>query len=201
MRVAFTIDGPPVYKDRPRVHTFTGAPVIHASPRNVKDERRIADIARRAFGDRDPWTGPVRLTVTAIFALPQSWPKRYRDAIAAGATVYHDQKPDKDNIEKLVMDGCNGILWRDDSQVAIGALLKRYGAPERIEVVAELIVDDLGNAPLPTPSQIRAEKIPWSVVVRAKEDTKRRRKEAREAQKAEFGGKVASGARRKPQRK
>ena len=190
-RVAFTIDGPPVYKDRPRLSTFGDRATIHSTSRNVKDEARIAEIAGAAFGRRDPWTGPVRLTVTAVFAIPQSWPKKYQTALADGAMIYHDQKPDKDNIEKIVMDACNRVLWRDDSQVVIGAVLKRYGSPERMEVVAELIRDPMGIPPMPTPAQVRAEKIPWAVVVRAREDAKQRRKDAAADRKAESKQKFA----------
>lgn len=196
-RIAFTIDGPPVYKDRPRLSTFGDVATIHSTSRNVKDEQRIADIAGKAFGPRDPWTGPVRLTVTAVFAIPKSWPKRYHDALANGATIYHDVAPDGDNCLKLIEDACNRVLWRDDSQVVIAAVMKRYGHPERMEVVAELITDAMGALPMPTPSQVREDKIPWAVKVRAREDAKARRKEANAARKSagkqKFAGFRAKG--------
>lgn len=196
-RVAFTIDGPPKRKERPRFTVIEGSVRTHPTPEQAKAEKEIAEAAREAFGPGDPWTAPVRLTVTAIFAMPASWPKRYHDALANGATIYHDTTPDKDNIEKLVMDACNGIIWRDDSSVAIGATLKRYGYPERVEVVAELIVDAMGVPPMPTPSQLRAEKTPWRAILQARADAKAARQEAAKQRKAEGKTKFAGFRRKK----
>ncbi len=187
-RVAFTIDGTPKGKARPRADFVNGR--VHEDPESAKEEMRIRGIAAKAFGDGDPWTGPVRLVVTAIFEIPASWPKRYREALANGGTIYHDQKPDKDNIEKLVMDACNSLVWRDDGQVALGGILKRYGSPERMEVVAELILDESGNPPMPTPRQIAAEKVSWASVVQARADAKAARREAAKQRRAEFSAKI-----------
>lgn len=187
-RVAFTVDGTPKGKARPRADFVNGR--VHEDAESAKVEKRIKGIAADAFGDRDPWTGPVRLIVTAIFEIPASWPSRYRKALLDGATIYHDQKPDKDNIEKMVMDACNSVVWRDDGQVSVGGILKRYGSPERMEVVAELILDESGNPPMPTPRQIAAEKVEWKAVVQARADAKAARRAAAKERRAEFASKI-----------
>lgn len=187
-RVVLTLDGPPIPKARPRTDFVNGR--IHEDAENAKKEKAIRKLAIEAFGDRDPWTGPVRLVITSIFEIPKSWPKRYHDYIANGGTLYHDQKPDKDNLEKIVMDACNGVFWRDDGQVALGGQLKRYGYPERTEVVAELILDESGLPPMPTPRQIAAEKVSWAAVVQARADAKAARRAAAKERRAEFAGKI-----------
>ena len=49
------------------------------------------------------------------------------------------QKPDKDNLNKMVMDGMTGIVYADDCQVASGQQHK--GWVDRIEWPAHTIVD------------------------------------------------------------
>jgi len=176
LRIEFTVEGPPVGKGRPQIDTRSGR--MHEDAKTAKVEREVKKLVRGVFGPGDPWTCPVRITLTAVSAIPASWPKRYREALLNGSTVFDDGKPDGDNIEKLIWDACNEIVWRDDAQVVEWAGRKRYGSPERIEVLIEPIVGPLGAPPIPTPAQLRREKEPWSEVVRRKAEAKARRKEA-----------------------
>ena len=38
----------------------------------------------------------------------------------------HHVKPDRDNLDKVVLDALTGLLWRDDCQVSDGRLTKMY---------------------------------------------------------------------------
>ncbi len=49
---------------------------------------------------------------------------------------YAPQKPDLDNVVKIVMDGCNGVVWLDDKQVTRLVCVKRYGATPGVEAWA-----------------------------------------------------------------
>ncbi len=41
-------------------------------------------------------------------------------------------------VKKLLMDALNGVAWIDDAQVNKGtSVTRRYGAPERVEIVIE----------------------------------------------------------------
>lgn len=99
-------------------------------------------------------TGTVKLSVEAVFAVPKSFPAKLRAAALAGEVAYTG-KPDKDNIEKLVMDALNGVAWVDDSQIDRGPTVKRYGVPERVEVVVEELKAADG---LKSPAERRREK-------------------------------------------
>lgn len=57
----------------------------------------------------------VALELTITFAIPASWSAKKR---AAAVGQWCCKKPDIDNIIKSVADGCNGVLWRDDQQIA-----------------------------------------------------------------------------------
>jgi len=75
------------------------------------------------------------LRFTAIFEPPASWTQKLKNAAAAGQ-LYHTSKPDKDNVEKLIVDALNGWAFADDSQVQGGGV-KRYGSPARLIVELE----------------------------------------------------------------
>jgi len=177
MRIEFTVEGPPVGKGRPQIDTRSGR--MHEDAKTAKHEREVKKLVRAVFGPGDPWTCPVRIRVVSTSAIPPSWPKRYPNALANGTPLYDDGKPDGDNIEKLVWDACNEIVWRDDAQVVEWSGLKRYGSPARVDVMIEPVLDPtLAMPPMPTPAQLRREKEPWAEVVRRKAEAKAKRKQA-----------------------
>lgn len=110
------------------VNKKTGAPVItHFTPeRTRKFENKIKSYAIGAMGLDGPMTGPVEITIKAIFEIPQSWPKWKRQA-AIDLEILPTLKPDLDNIEKSVMDGFNEVVWNDDTQVVKSTKVKYYG--------------------------------------------------------------------------
>ena len=63
--------------------------------------------------------GPVVLLVDAHFRVPKSLTKAER-----AARIWHTQKPDADNLLKLVKDALTGVAWKDDSQVVMSAACK-----------------------------------------------------------------------------
>jgi Holliday junction resolvase RusA-like endonuclease len=73
-----------------------------------------------------------RLSWTAYLPIPESWPKRKKAAMAG---VLHRAKPDRDNIDKALLDA----LFPDDSGIASGRIEKRWddGNGPRIEVIFE----------------------------------------------------------------
>ena len=48
-----------------------------------------------------------------------------------------ESKPDLDNIIKAVLDGCNGVVFRDDKQVVSIHAAKEYGEAPGVEVIIE----------------------------------------------------------------
>mgnify|MGYP001348583663 CR=1 FL=1 len=72
----------------------------------------------------------VRLSWTAYFEPPPSWSKKRR---AAAMGTIHRSKPDRDNIDKAILD----TLFEQDSGIAAGTIQKLWGEPARLEVVIE----------------------------------------------------------------
>lgn len=87
---------------------------------------------KRIMDQVDPWDGPVYSYIYAEFPIPKSWSKKKRAAALAGEI--RPKKPDADNIEKIVWDSCNGIIYLDDGQICEWAGNKVYGENPRVEV-------------------------------------------------------------------
>lgn len=133
--IRFTVPGLPQGKGRARFgngRTYTPA-------KTVAYEGLIALAGQQAMEQRAVLECPVQITVTALFPIPKSWPKKRR-AEAASGMAFHTSKPDGDNILKAVGDGLNGIIWKDDSQIAMARIMKIYDETPRLEVVVEAIL-------------------------------------------------------------
>lgn len=115
-------------------------------------------------------TGTVEISIEAVFSVPKSWNAKLRAAALAGEVEFTG-KPDRDNIEKLVLDALNGVAWVDDCQVNRGApVRRRYGEPERIEV---RVVEHKSAEGLKSPAERRREAKVASGMVGAKRPKRR----------------------------
>lgn len=127
--------------------------VHYKDPRTRRAERdvKLRGLAEMKRLGIEPFTGPVALTITAVFVQPESWTaKEKRD------NAWHAEKPDGPNILELVADAgskpkrkkgmpeevaakLKGILWDDDKQLSAVAVRKVYGTREGLLVtVSEL---------------------------------------------------------------
>lgn len=122
--IRFIVPGIPQGKGRPRITSRGGSPRAYTPQKTVAYEGLIALAAQEAASGAKPLSGPVAVDIVAWFPIPASWSKK-RQAEA----YHHTSKPDADNIVKAVGDGLNGVLWNDDSQVALCSIVKRYGIP------------------------------------------------------------------------
>jgi Holliday junction resolvase RusA-like endonuclease len=98
-------------------------------PGTADDWKTIIRNAATAAWDRVPFTGPTSIIATVIFARPKSHLKRNGD-VKENAPIWHIGKPDRDNIDKALLDALvdAGIL-ADDKQVCSGGIFKVYVAP------------------------------------------------------------------------
>ncbi len=110
----FTVPGQPVPKGRPRKgkHGFY-------TPQRTRDaERTIGSYALSATPS--PLTEPLRVELAFY--------------------VKDKRRSDVDNFAKCVLDSCNGIVWRDDSQIVFLAVEKHVDAEDpRTEIRVETL--------------------------------------------------------------
>lgn len=138
MTLHLTWHGPP--KGQPRAKaTRRGAFVRMYTPDTadeMKDGIRRLAVEAMARGEWEHATGPVEVVITAYFQRPASHFRRVRgtDVLKQGSPIYHDQKPDADNVAKAVMDALGPAgawqgVWADDKQVAALTVIKMYAPP------------------------------------------------------------------------
>jgi Holliday junction resolvase RusA-like endonuclease len=136
--LTFHVDGVPVAKGRARATTIGGMARLYTPGKTRAYEDRIRCAAAMARGERPPFQGEVTLTVTALVAIPASFSKRKRANAVAGI-IRPTTRPDADNYAKAALDGCNGILFRDDAQVTDLIVRKRYAAEPRLVITMEAL--------------------------------------------------------------
>ena len=130
-QITFKIPGTPVAKARPR---FVSGRAITPKKTRVYEEL-VARVGAIANQGHPLLTGPLRLKVEAIYAKPKSWTKK-----KAASIYWKTSTPDADNLAKI-MDGLNGVVWKDDAQVCDLHVKKRYsddGIEEMRVTITEL---------------------------------------------------------------
>ena len=135
-RIQFVVPGAPSPKGRPIAGKTQSGKIVMRTPKKTEQrEGVVAALAAQAMAGQPPLDGAVTLLVKAVFEVPKSWPLYKKTAAEAGA-LHPTGRPDLDNIVKLVSDGCNGIVWGDDSQIVSIIARKEYGFPARVAVAA-----------------------------------------------------------------
>lgn len=128
-RVEISIPGTPRAKARP--HSGPGG--FYTPKETEAEEAFIRAAGVKAMAGREPMVGPVKLVLEAVFEMPVSWPSRVREM----RQLPHVSKPDLDNIEKLVLDALNEVVFLDDGQICEVIKRKRYGEGARVEIILE----------------------------------------------------------------
>lgn len=138
------IPGEPQGKARPRATVIGG----HARVYTPKSTASYENLVRLAFLEQnrgaEPEKGPVQIEMTFYFAPPKSayWPvnSKHNGELKDGwALKKHTSKPDIDNLAKSVLDGLNGVAFKDDSQIWRVTASKMYS--EKPCVLVTLIGD------------------------------------------------------------
>jgi Holliday junction resolvase RusA-like endonuclease len=92
------------------------------------------------------------LVVSILFTFPR--PKshfrtgKHSGVLRDDAPLWKTSKPDLDKLVRAVLDGCTGIVWRDDSQVAFLTVSKVYGdEPCAAVAVVDITVQEHPSLP------------------------------------------------------
>ncbi|WAI86445.1 RusA family crossover junction endodeoxyribonuclease [Achromobacter spanius] len=95
-------------------------------------------VAAQAMAGRESYTGPIRMDLDIVLPIPQSW-SGVRQRRAVEGLIAPTVKPDADNVEKAIKDGCNGVAYRDDAQVVQASKRKIYGLVPGMAVVLTVL--------------------------------------------------------------
>lgn len=136
MLLSITIPGAPVAKGRPKVTAAGRYPRVYTPAKTRHYEDLIRCEAVGAMAGREPLDEPVSVVVTAYVPAPKALRgKRRLDAMEG--LLKPVTRPDLDNYAKAALDGCNAIIFRDDSLVTDLIVRKRYSERPRLVITVE----------------------------------------------------------------
>jgi len=69
---------------------------------------------------------PIRLDTTFYIQMPKSWSNKKKNQYRG---KYHIQKPDRDNLDKTILDSMTDYFFDDDCQICSG-LIQKFWADE-----------------------------------------------------------------------
>jgi len=115
----------PQGKEREEMHVvFQGKQIVKRYKRTPNKTRNNLNIVKNSvlhiFEETDS-DSVFKVEILALFKRPQKLLGKDLDK-----TIYVGKKPDWDNIGKLICDGINNLIWKDDAQIAIGKVIKRF---------------------------------------------------------------------------
>lgn len=124
--ISIRIDGDPVPLARARA-SFTSKK-IWDSQKKIKFDWGIQIEAQ--FPKKKQLQGPLSLYITFYMPIPPSWPMERKQETIGQPHIF---KPDTSNMIKFVEDCCNGIIFKDDCQIAVVNCKKIYDTTPRTE--------------------------------------------------------------------
>ena len=134
----FTIDCIPVGKGRPRFARMGNLVRTYNDKKTTDFEDIVRIQTLTAMGKSDPLETPVAVYLYFRLPIPQSYTKKRTEACLSG--FRHIKRPDLDNLAKSVLDGMNGIVFKDDSQITSLHCTKVYSNVAGVNI---LVKEDL----------------------------------------------------------
>lgn len=134
--IDFYVMGTPVAMPRPRVvRTPSGKTRTYNSSKSSTYKQMIKIHAKNAMNKahKSMTERPLKVSITFVFAPPKSYTKKKLKAIEEGA-LYYTKRPDLDNLAKTILDACNNVVYKDDSQVVTLSLNKEYGHADHVKI-------------------------------------------------------------------
>lgn len=149
-RTKFFVAGVPAPGGSKKAFIVNGrAHVTDDCKRNAPWRNSVSMFAASAH-QGDPFSGPICLDVEFVMPRIKAHFKTGKHAgmLKPGAPSRHTVKPDATKLLRALEDALTGICWRDDAQVCVQRVTKRYGdrVGARVEVTCLGDSDDIRGA-------------------------------------------------------
>jgi Holliday junction resolvase RusA-like endonuclease len=131
----FTIDCTPVGKGRPRFARMGNLVRTYNDKKTTDFEDIVRIQTLIAMGKSDPLETPVAVYLYFRLPIPQSYTKKRTEACLKGSE--RPKRPDIDNLAKSVLDGMNGVAFKDDSQIVSLHCTKTYAAEPGVDILVK----------------------------------------------------------------
>lgn len=146
MKLLIPIEPKP--QSRPRATVRGRHAAVYEDNKMLVWRKRVTDFVKEYY-DGQYFDGPIRVSVTFYMRAPQSISKRPSERAKAKTKelyetfaqekLWHDKKPDLDNLEKALYDSISKaeIVWKDDNLIVEHTTRKVYSPNPRIEIEIE----------------------------------------------------------------
>ena len=130
----FEVPGKVIGKGRPRLNTYSG---IVYTPTKTKDyETLIEQYFLLKYPRFTTLEGRIKVTITAYFSIPKTTKKADIEKMLNNE-ISPTKKPDIDNVVKVVLDSMNKFAFKDDIQITVLNVEKKYSLEEKVKIKIE----------------------------------------------------------------
>ena len=138
--IHFKIEGKPVPQGRPRAVRMGAGVRMYDPPKSKVYKQMVAAKVRSYMKINGIQTisEPIAVHLNFYFTPPKSYSKKRIRAIEAKEELF-TKKPDVDNLAKSILDSCNNLLFKDDSQIIGLTIGKHYGHEDYVDVKVQII--------------------------------------------------------------
>lgn len=141
----------PTAQPRTKATAFGGKARVYTPQTIGKDENKrphpihafkatVRMVAQQAY-DSTPLTGPLR--VDCVFVFPRHSNKFWKSKPTP--RYFHTVKPDRDNLDKAVLDALKGTVLADDASVCGGEIWKYHAAGDE-QPHCEITITELNGS-------------------------------------------------------
>ena len=138
--IHFKIEGRAQPQGRPRAVRMGKGVRMYDPPKSKAYKQMVAAKVRSymKINGIQTITEPLAVHLNFYFTPPKSYTKKKLKLIEEGK-LHYTKLPDADNLAKSVLDSCNKILFKDDSQIVELNITKQYGKEDCVEVHLEVL--------------------------------------------------------------
>lgn len=142
--VEFTIPGTPVGKGRPKFARRGNFVKAYTPEKTASYENLVKLYANQAMAGKPLIEEPVGVVINIVVGVPESWSKKKKVECLLGK-IKPTSKPDIDNVIKGIFDAMNEIVWKDDKQVVMLQVNKKYGETPHAWVFITTATDSVSD--------------------------------------------------------
>lgn len=135
----FRVDGLPVPKGRPKFTSMGGFVRAYTPKQTLHYEVLVKKAAQEAMGLTEVLETPVGVYLYFRLPIPTSYSKKRKETCVTGIEK-PIKKPDLDNLAKSILDGMNGVIYKDDAQIVSLHLTKVYSTGPSVDI---LVMEEL----------------------------------------------------------
>lgn len=145
MKITLTILGEPIAKKRPRF-VRRGKFVGTYNCQETEEGKFKWEIFRQLPPGWSALKYPIKITTTFYLRRPKNHYGTGKNStqLKKSAPANHSSAPDLDNLQKMVYDCFNQVVWVDDSLVCEANARKEYSENPRTEIIV-VEVDEYGE--------------------------------------------------------